>query len=196
MGLTRITPPTSTPVSLVDAKQHLRVSSADEDFLIESYVKAATQHLDGRDGALGRCLLTQTWQLKLDRFQDPITVPLPPCQSVTSIQYVDVDGNTQTLAASEYHVARMDDAAPAIIRPAYGKTWPSTRPIPESVIVTFVAGFGDDPADVPETIRTAILEHVGTLFENRESTIVGLSAIEEFPGGAQDLVLEHKAWMF
>ena len=56
-----ITPPTNPVVTLEDAKNHLRVMHDDEDWLISSLVDAATAHLDGVGGVLGRALSPQTW---------------------------------------------------------------------------------------------------------------------------------------
>lgn len=59
----RVTPPTASVVSLEDMKEHLRVSHDDEDFLIQSLTDAAVSWLDGWDGALGRCIMPQTWRI-------------------------------------------------------------------------------------------------------------------------------------
>jgi uncharacterized phiE125 gp8 family phage protein len=63
-----VTPPVAAPVSLAEAKAHLRVDFDDEDALISGLIDAATQHLDGWSGVLGRALMPQTWEMSLDRF--------------------------------------------------------------------------------------------------------------------------------
>jgi len=196
MALIRITAPASDPVTLEETKDHIHVDHDDEDARIADFIRTAAQRLDGRNGSLGRCLITQTWKLTLDRFPPEITVPLPPCQSVTSITYADPDGATQTLDPSEYQVIGLYDADPARIRPAFGKAWPSCRTVAEGIAITFVAGFGDDPEDVPEPIRTAIKMHVGHLFEHRESVVLGTGFIAEVPDGAADLIRDQKVWSF
>ena len=93
MGLTLVTAPPANPLSLEEAKAHLRVDHTDEDDLIEIYIKAATDYIDGRSGFLGRCIVRQTWRLVIDGFHDnEIKIPLPPLRSVNSVKYDDADG--------------------------------------------------------------------------------------------------------
>lgn len=196
MPLILETAPVNDPVTLEEVKEHIHVDFDDEDARIADFIKAATQRLDGRDGSLGRCLVTQTWNLTLDRFASEIAIPLPPCQSIDAITYVDPDGVTQTLAPTEYQAFALGAVEGAKVRPAYGKSWPTIRNVPEAVTITFTAGFGDDPEDIPEPIRTAIKMRVGHLFEHRESVVIGSGFITETPDGAEDFVRDHKTWSF
>ncbi|SDU42204.1 phage head-tail connector protein [Stappia sp. ES.058] len=196
MPLILETAPVNDPVTLEEVKEHIHVDFNDEDARIADFIKAATQRLDGRDGSLGRCLVTQTWNLTLDRFASEIAIPLPPCQSIDAITYVDPDGVTQTLAPTEYQAFALGTVEGAKVRPAYGKSWPTIRNVPEAVTITFTAGFGDDPEDIPEPIRTAIKMRVGHLFEHRESVVIGSGFITETPDGAEDFVRDHKTWSF
>jgi len=189
MALSLVTGPTSEPVSVDDAKEFLRVDGGDDDALIGSLITAARQHIDGRDGWLGRCLITQTWDLFLERFpgfglwgyyanlppvagygnyryeMQDIIVSLPPLQSVTSITYTDTAGAPQTLNSSTYVVDATSQ--PGRIMPAVGQTWPATRPQVNAAVVRFVAGYGVADA-VPEPIRMAIKAMVAHWYENRE----------------------------
>jgi uncharacterized phiE125 gp8 family phage protein len=187
MNLTRITPPAVVAVSLAEAKLHCRVDHADEDTLIASYIQAALQSLDGAEGALGRCLTNQTWKLTLEGFPDCLELPLPPCQSITSIEYVNTSGSTQTLSQSAYKVSGLGCVGGASILPAYGTSWPSTRRQPDAVSVTFVAGYGANSSNVPEPIRAAILTRVCGLYEGRSS----LSDLSD----TSDLI-NYKVWAF
>jgi len=196
MPLILDTAPVNDPVTLEEVKEHIHVDFNDEDARIADFIKAATQRLDGRDGSLGRCLVTQTWKLTLDRFASEIAIPLPPCQSIDAITYVDPDGVTQTLAPTEYQAFALGTVEGAKVRPAYGKSWPTIRNVPEAVTITFTAGFGDDPEDIPEPIRTAIKMRVGHLFEHRESVTMGSGYITETPDGPDDFVRDHKTWSF
>lgn len=196
MPLILETAPVNDPVTLGEVKEHIHVDFNNEDARIADFIKAATQRLDGRDGSLGRCLVTQTWNLTLDRFASEIAIPLPPCQSIDAITYVDPDGVTQTLAPTEYQAFALGTVEGAKVRPAYGKSWPTIRHAPEAVTITFTAGFGDDPEDIPEPIRTAIKMRVGHLFEHRESVVIGSGFITETPDGAEDFVRDHKTWSF
>ena len=70
MALTLITAPTVSPISLQQAKDHLRISHSDDDDKVQLCIDAATSFVDGEDGFLGRCLVTQTWELTIDTFPD------------------------------------------------------------------------------------------------------------------------------
>ena len=73
---------------------------------------------------------------------------------------------------------------------------PIIRNMPEAVAITFTAGFGDAPEDIPEPIRTNIKMRVGHLFEHRESVTMGSGFITETPDGADDFVRDYKTWSF
>jgi uncharacterized phiE125 gp8 family phage protein len=186
MGLTLITPPLQSAVSLDMAKTHLRVDHNEEDAIIAAYVEAATQSLDGIDGALGRCLINQTWKLTLDSFPEFIEIPLPPCQSITSVTYVDVAGAVQTLAPINYQAVGLGGVSAASIHPAYGKSWPSARSQPEAISVTFVAGYGPSYADIPEPIIARLLARVGALYAYREG----------LPTSDDDFLINYRTWAF
>ena len=93
MILKRIAAPAAEPVSLATAKAHLRVTHTAEDALIPLYISAAVSKLDGKDGLLGRAMITQDWQLSLDSCpcDGAIELPLPPLQEVTFVKYFDSD---------------------------------------------------------------------------------------------------------
>lgn len=188
MTLYLITASAAVTVSLAEAKSHLRVDGTDEDLLINSLISAATSHIDGRDGLLGRALVTQTWELRLDGFEREIQIPLPPLQSVTSIKYTDIDGNEQTIDPSVYRVLTGEKSKVLL---GFDKSWPSVRDEAECVRIRFVAGYGDTGADVPATIKSAILLHVGTLYRDREATG---EAQNELPMAYSALLAPLRVW--
>lgn len=167
MTLVRVTPPTVEPISLLEAREHAQLTHHEEDGMLQRNIRAATSRLDGPNGLLGRALITQTWDYSLDAFPYEIELPLPPCQSVGSVSYVDDNGDSQTLPTEDYQTYGIGDHISARIRPAFGKSWPSTRHVPDAVTVRFTAGYGDAGDDVPEPIRQAILAHVAQMFDYR-----------------------------
>lgn len=162
----RITAPAVPPVSLAEAKAHLRVDSTDEDALITGLVASATAHLDGYTGILGRAVVTQTWRLDVDEFPiDAIDLPLTPVQSVTSVVYIDRDDVAQTLDPTLYDLVTR--AGTTRVERPRTSLWPATARRPDAVRVTFVVG--DAVADVPAPIKSAALLIVGDLYHNREA---------------------------
>jgi uncharacterized phiE125 gp8 family phage protein len=208
-----ITPPTVEPLSLTDAKLHLRVDTSAEDVLITSLIKACRYHLERQYGI---ALITQTLQLNLDFFpywwlwrggssnyynwwldQTRYTQLLlrPPVQSITSVTYTDPAGNPQTLDPATYVLDTNN--RPARLVPALNKQWPATAVGTINVAaVQFVAGYGAADTAVPDDIKAAIKLMLGALYANRESVVIdtrlvavqlpfgGLTAL----GGVQDIV--------
>jgi uncharacterized phiE125 gp8 family phage protein len=167
MILSRVTALVASPVSLDEAKAHLRVTVTDEDTAIQMYLDAAVAHVDGAEGVLGRCLVTQEWDYTFDRFPysrgcwDAIDVPLPTLQSVTSVKYYDPDGVQQTMDPAGY-IASGQQIVPVDAWPDYDTTRPG------AVTVRFTAGYGN-AASVPAAIKAAILLYIGDLYANREA---------------------------
>jgi uncharacterized phiE125 gp8 family phage protein len=178
------TPPTAEPVSLAEAKAHLRVNWSDDDALITAYAKAARS---GVEAYLKAACLATTYQLKLDRFPATIELPVGPVLTADgfSIKYLDDAGDEQTLAAGKYKVSLGERA---IVRPSYGNTWPSTRAELDAVTVEFVAGWPE--ANLPAVIKAAVLLWLGDLYSNRENTLLGTAAIK-MPTGIEALLLPH-----
>jgi len=175
-----VTAPTMEPVTLVEARLQCRVDAVGSpaasalDALLERYVSAAVAHLDGPFGYIGRALVTQTWDLKLDSFPAEIVIPMPPLQSVDSLSYIDPDGETVTLSAESPLIYQIvtDTRRRARIVPAYGESWPTARDVPDAVTVRFTCGWrhDDSPQEpVPESIRNALLLMVEDLFDGKES---------------------------
>lgn len=171
MGLSLVTAPANPPLFLADVKTHLRVTDSSEDMYILSLIEVARLRLDGRDGYLGRALITQTWDCALDYNFPPdcmaIEIPLAPLQSAT-ITHVDTDGVTQTVSSAVYTVDTK--ASRGRILPAYNQTWPSCRDVINAVTIRGVFGYGATALSVPEPIKQALLLMIGNLYENREET--------------------------
>lgn len=147
-----VTAPTQEPIELAEAKRQLRVeeSVTVEDDLIGALVRLARRAAERHTG---RAILTQTWRVKYDAFPCEIIVPFPPTASISSISYVDTNGDSQTLSSAVYQTALPSgpSSSYARIRPAYQQVWPQTRSQMEAVTVQFVAGW-TSPELVPEEI--------------------------------------------
>lgn len=189
--------PFDEPVTLTEAKAQLGVTHSNDDTLITSLITAARQACEAE---MNRALIYSQWELRLDCFPDEIIVPRPPLYSVSSVQYVDADGATQTLAASSYQVDTRSE--PGRIKPAYGAAWPVTREgIYNAVTVTFWAGYApvevgsptDFSGNVPRAIKQAVLLTVGDLYANRESVVVGPGSLAvNVPRSAKWLLWQHR----
>lgn len=174
MRLELIDPPAADPVTLAEAKKHLRVDYSTEDDLIGDLIKSATRHLEGRHGILGRALVTQSWALYLDawpvdsvgRKRRRVEIPLPPLRDVTGVVYRDTDGVERTLSAANYIVDKRGLVGAIQLKGT--AQWPAIEDHPEAVRIEFEAGFGD-ATDVPEPLRQSIKLLVGHWFLTREA---------------------------
>lgn len=175
MALRLITAPTVEPLTLTEAKAHLRVDHTDDDALIAIYLAAARADCEEWTA---RAFVTQTWELVLDEFpEDEIQIPRPPLQSIESIKYDDGDGVEQTLATTEYEVDTVSQ--PGWVVPVT-TGWPSdTFEGINAIRIRFVAGYvnTDSPSDltgnIPAAIKAAILLHLGVRYQNREDVVIG-----------------------
>lgn len=175
MSLRKLTDATVEPVTLSEAKAHLRVTVSSEDALIAALITAARTTCEER---LRRTLLQTDWQLTLDAFPCAIPLRMPRVISVTSVQYVDSAGAPQTLAGSEYQVD--GESEPGWVVPAYGKSWPVTREQANAVSVVYRCGYGAEATAVPGPIKQWILLQLGALYANREAVVAtpGIVAVD------------------
>jgi len=164
----RTVAPANMPVSLSEAKAHLRVDHDDQDDLITAQIKAATAYLDGYAGILGRALITQTWRQDFAGFAGRLPLPVSPVIAVVGVSYFDADNVQQTLDPGFYDLFAEARGAHVTLRP--GQSWPATFRRTDAVSVTFTAGYGV-AADVPEPIRQAILLIVQRLFDGADTEI-------------------------
>jgi len=165
MTLRLITAATALAVDIDEAKAHLRVTESAEDDLIESMLWAAQ---DMAEQATGRALMTQTWELKQDAFDNQMVLTRVPVQSITSVNYLNESGNLIVLDPLAYDLYNADDYGYASLLPVYETQWPATRIQPEAVVVRYVAGYANAAA-VPQAIKAWIKLQVSSLYENRES---------------------------
>ena len=196
LGLVQKTEPSDYPVSLDEAREHLKIPSEDtgENSLLHLMIQAAT---DTAEKVTRRCLLSRSYELGLDSFPSgrEIELPKPPLVSVTSIKYLDGDGNEQTLSSTAYTVDT--GTKPGRIWLNEDETWPNTYDVPRAVYITYTAGHASASV-VPATIRMAILLMVGHWFENREAVVVGPTGlrIKEVPLSANMLLEQNRIMTF
>lgn len=161
-----LTPPEIEPISLLEAKDHLRVRHDLQDDLIEALIRDARTRVEN---LTQRPLITQTLRMDYARFPsyaDSLALSRVPVQSVDSLTYLDSAAERQTLDAADYDL--LLPTADPIILPRINAQWPAHTARPESIQVTVTAGYGDTAEDVPGDLRRAILLLIGHWHENAE----------------------------
>ena len=158
------------PILLADVKTFLRVDSSADDTFITLLISRARVSVEQRAGI---SLVEKTYIEKFHDFPAFFAPKYKPLQSVTSIQYVDVDGETQTLAADQYVVDYNDLYRAARIYEADGVTWPNVQDVnPEAVTLTYVAYLDSDDDienDALEALKQAVLLTIADWYENRNN---------------------------
>lgn len=167
--------PAQEPLTLAEVKHHLRV--ADDVTEDDAYIAGLTvaSRIKAEEYT-ARAFLTQTWDTRFDGFATSLWLPNPPLQSITSIIYLTGAGGgaTDTVASTVYGVDTWGPLGRVWL--AYGQSWPTPLATHQSVRVTHVCGYGDNPSDVPETLRQGMLLMIGDMYENRETGGVGTVA--------------------
>jgi uncharacterized phiE125 gp8 family phage protein len=191
------TAPTLEPVTLDEARNHLKVDSADDNLLITALITTARQ-LAERETK--RAFITQTWELILDAAGSEIEIPKPPLQSVVSIKVIDDAGNESVVDSSYYDVDASGNS-PGRVKLKAGCTWPSHRGF-ASFIVEFNCGYGDTADKVPGMLKQAMLQIIGRLYDNRGSEDISRGSrrlyenwgSEYIPPGARALLWNFKVF--
>jgi uncharacterized phiE125 gp8 family phage protein len=163
-----ITQPSIEPVTLAEAKLHLKedLVSVDNDARISALISAARQAVEH---SMGRAIMLQTLETTLDEFPDAIQLDWPPIIDITSVEYTASDGIATALSSVSYTLDNANE--PGWLVPAYGYSWPATQCSINAVRVRYRAGYSTSgvaataQAAVPTGIKYAILLEVGTRYK-------------------------------
>lgn len=165
MTLKLITDATVEPITLAQAKVQCRIDSditTDDDLIANVLIPGARRQAEQE---LGRALITQTWERVLDAFPSAeIELGKPRVIAITSVTYIDGNGNSQTLSASDYSLDA--DTGGGYLLPAINTVWPTTLDTANAVRVRFTAGFGATADAVPGEVKAWILAKVAALHPN------------------------------
>ena len=194
-SLTRQTSPAVEPVTVAEAKAHLRVDVSDDDTYIGTLITAAREWCEQY---LDRTLVNTQWVMRFDSFppdgtQD-IELPRPPMSmagttTAVSLTFTSETGGTQAYSTNSFRVDR--NATPGAVKTLYGQTWPPHLMDDNAVSVTWWAGYGSAGSSVPAAVRHAILMLVGNWYENRSTVLVG-SISKQLEFAVESLLSSHR----
>lgn len=181
------------PVPLAEAISYLKLEVGDDDALVTKMLRAAKKKCES---VVNRSFVTTRWELTFGHFPlagawpgplfapgtilpfgvsvDPrdwsIRLPRPPLISVDSIGYIDLSGNAQTINPVGTGVV-VATGTPGYLSPAYGSPFPWVRPGIAAVTIGYTAGYGTDPAAVPESAYMGIQFLTSIYYNNRSSDV-------------------------
>ena len=188
MALVLTSAPASEPVTLAEAKAHLRLDGSAEDTLIASLIITSRLHVEA---ALGLALVTQSWSYFIDAWPrgPQLSLPLRPVQSLAGVKLYAADKSVAIVPADTY---LLDGAAtPARLVHRGSLAWPKPGRTANGIEIAFVAGYGNSAAYVPAPIRQAILLLVAHWHEHREPVAIG-QANASVPSMVSDLLQPYR----
>jgi len=195
-SLTRQTQPAVEPVTLSEAKAHLRVDTTADDAYISSLISAAREWCEQY---LDRSLVHTQWVMRFDKFPPDgtmdIELPRPPMATTgtataVALTFTYENGTTATYSTASYRVDR--DGVPGTVKTLYGQTWPPHLQDDNAISVTWWGGYGASGTSVPAAIRHAMLMLVCFWYEKRSTVLVGsISKQLEF---AVESLLSSQKW--
>ena len=177
-SVTRATGPAVEPLTVAEAKLHLRVDTTEDDTYIGTLITAAREWVENY---LDRTLITTQLILRAAEFPtEELELARPPMATAGTatavvITYTLADTTTATLSTALYRVDRT--TTPGNVAPVINGTWPSdVIEDANAVAVTYWAGYGPTSASVPATIRHAMLMLIGHWYESRSTVLVGVTS--------------------
>jgi uncharacterized phiE125 gp8 family phage protein len=188
MSLVMTSGPNVEPVTLAEAKAHLRVDTTAEDTLIASLVVTSRLHIEA---AFGLALVTQHWSYFLDAWPQSreVLLPLRPVQAIEAVRIYASDTQYQILSLAAFTL----DGQGLPPRVSYARTSP--QPIPQrpmgGIEFAIRAGFGDTAAAVPGPLRQALLLLVAHWYEHRELQDIG-HPDTRIPAAISDLLQPYR----
>ena len=161
MTITELTSPVGEPLTLAETKAHLRIDASSEDDLIASLIRTVREYIERETGL---ALLSRTFRLYLDDWplSRVIQIGRGPVQTIEAVTVYDADGIAVDVDARGFVLDGQARPARLILprQPAPGQAI-------NGIEIDFSAGFGATGADVPDTLKRAMLLHLALLYEFR-----------------------------
>jgi uncharacterized phiE125 gp8 family phage protein len=157
-------PPAAEPVTLAEAKLHLRVSHDHEDGAITRLITAARRHVEA---AAGVKLIRQGWSVFLDDWPADRTIrlPLAPLIAIEALRMHGEDGGVSEIDPAHYFAEPAARPPRLVLRP--WRVWARPGRIAAGIEIAVTAGYGEAAAAVPAPLREAVLRLVAFWFERR-----------------------------
>ena len=187
----------AAPVTVAEAVTHLRLGSVTTEESAELQVMIDTAY-EWAESFCNRSFVAGTKTKTFDDFppirtarkQQGLALCGGVVSGITSVTYYDSDFVQQTLAADQYRL--VVGSGRSQIYPAMGGDWP-TDVASEAGHISVAYSVGDD-ANVPSSVKSAILLILGSLYENREQGVIdtaGLATVKA-PVAAEHLLFPYK----
>jgi uncharacterized phiE125 gp8 family phage protein len=160
--------PATTPITLDELKGYLRIplTQVSEDALLTLIIELVTltaEKMTRRD------LITKTYETfrsQISFSSLSILLRRSKLQVVNSIDYINKDNVSTNIPNTVWGNTSETDFSSIFLLP--DQSWPTdVQCIPQSITISFDAGYGPAPEDVPADLRGALLQHAANFYENR-----------------------------
>ena len=183
MSLVLTSGPASEPVTVADAKAHLRIDGTAEDVLIGSLILTSRLHIEA---SLGLALINQTWMLVMDRWPQggAVQIPIAPLQAVTAVRVRDFSGVATLVPATSY-VVDIASKPPRLVWNNTAQPYPGQ--VANGIEIDLAVGFGANAASVPAPLKHAIVMLTAHWYEHRDPVEIGSTSVR-IPDAVADLI--------
>lgn len=166
MNVTRTTEPTVEPVTIDEAKAHLRLIDFDEDnAYVTTLISVARRAVEDM---IGRALIDTTFTQTAAAWQTCTELLRGNGHTVESLTYDDADNAEQTVSADDYELAPFADGCAALyLRDTFTDPELYDQPGAGRIRIEFTAGYGSAATDVPQPLKQAVLYMITHLYDNR-----------------------------
>jgi uncharacterized phiE125 gp8 family phage protein len=157
-------PPLAEPVSLAEAKAHLRVTHNEEDAAIGALIASARRVAEARTGL---CFIAQDWTVFRDGWPErgTIEIPLAPVLSIEELAVFGEDGQKAVIEPAHYLLDAASRPPRLLLRGS--RIWPRPGQPVNGIGIRVRAGYGTAPASVPTALRQAVLMLVAHFYAQR-----------------------------
>jgi len=183
MFLSRVSGPSSQPITTAEAKIHGIVNHDDDDSYISGLIDVAARSVGEY---AGRVLNEETWAWSVPAVtRGDLILPKSPVKSVSSITYYDAEDSEQSATVGDFYLMKGDDRA--VLRPKSGNSWPTANTDRDDAItITFVAGY----TTIPDNLLHAVKMMVAHLYENRSA--VEKDQMHPVPLGVEAMINQER----
>ena len=208
-GFKTVTPPDHYPVDVRDVKNFLRLDEDEDELYVRSLIGAATEYVEQYTG---RALINRTVLMAVDGVAEldvplmegltdgpdlplrkrHMNLPFGNVSSITHVKYYSDDDTEYTMDGDTYYLDSISVPAKIVLRS--GSNWPTSLRVANGIQITYVAGYGSNPKQVPEQIRLAIMQYVAFMYEHRGETEGNV--MPQMPNSIPVLLQPYKIYSF
>ena len=183
------TPSAEDPVTLVEAKEWLRVDGTDQDTTVTALIKAATEWAENYTR---RAFVNRDLDVTFAHFPAvhvDMYLPQPNATALTALTYVDGDGTAQVYDIAD---TTLEESTGLLrVNADAVEDWPQAV---FSVNALYTGGYGPDASTVPEEIKTAIKIAIAQMFEVRVDQTFGAQASKPQTKASMILLQHFRVW--